>query len=167
MCLLILIRYQLIYNRRCKKRGRKEGASCIQVEWFDLQILHPSTMKLTKSLILLLLFTLLIVSNSTFQSDELLVDDEEFGLEGGRTPDLDITASSPPVVSLPHSPPQPIRKRSADSESDSRVQFALEHAFEDSDEFSAAGTFTARIKTSAHGGQVWWFFCWWWICMEC
>ncbi|KAL7586048.1 uncharacterized protein LOC111903003 [Lactuca sativa] len=136
-----------------KRRGWVRN-SCIQAQWFDLQILHPSTMKLPKSLILLLLFTLLIVSNSSFQSDELLVDDEEFGLEGGRSPDIDVTVSSPPVISLPHSPPQPTRKRSADSESDSRVQFALEHAFEDSDEFSAAGTFTARLKTSAHGGQI-------------
>lgn len=111
-------------------------------------------MKLSKSLILLLLFTLSIVSNSAFQSDELLIDDEEFGLEGGRSPDLDLTSSSPPVASIPHSPPKSTRKRSADSESDSRVQFALEHAFGDSDEFIAAGTFTARLKTSAHGGQT-------------
>lgn len=111
-------------------------------------------MKLAKSLILLLLLTLSIVSNSAFQSDELLVDDEEFGLEGGRLPDIELTAPTPPVASIPRTSPQPTRKRSADSESDSRVQFALEHAFGDSDEFSAAGTFTARLKTSPHGGQT-------------
>ncbi|XP_076955154.1 uncharacterized protein LOC143629891 [Bidens hawaiensis] len=87
---------------------------------------------------------LLVSSNSAFQSDELLVDDEEFGLEGG--------VSSPPQIQSPsRSSPQPTRK---DSESDSRVQFLLEHAFGDSSDFSAAGTFTARIKTSPQGGQT-------------
>ncbi|XP_059628636.1 uncharacterized protein LOC132271311 [Cornus florida] len=89
-----------------------------------------------------------------FQSDELLVDDEEFGLEGGRSPDLDltITRSSP-------NPPQPTirtqstRKRSSDTDSDSKIQFSLEHAFGDSD-FSSAGTFSARLKTWSHGGQT-------------
>ncbi|KAK9075131.1 hypothetical protein SSX86_003451 [Deinandra increscens subsp. villosa] len=102
-------------------------------------------MELTKPSILLLLFALLISSNLAFESDELIADDEEFGLEGGR---------SPQIPSRSQSPPKPTRKRSADSESDSRVQFALEHAFGDSSEFSVAGTFTARLKTSAHGGQI-------------
>ncbi|KAI3807810.1 hypothetical protein L1987_23744 [Smallanthus sonchifolius] len=111
-------------------------------------------MKHTKSSILLL-FALLISSNSAFQSDELLADDEEFGLEGGRSPDIDVAVpSSPQIASRSYSSPQPTRKRSADSESDSRVQFVLEHAFGDSSEFSAAGTFTARLKSSAHGGQT-------------
>lgn len=106
-------------------------------------------------LLLLLIFTISISSISSFQSDELLADDEEFGLEGGRSPDLDLTVTPPsPIQSRPQSTPQAARKRSSDSDSDSRVQFAIEHAFGDSDEFSAAGTFTARLKTSANGGQV-------------
>ncbi|KAJ0644693.1 putative ER membrane protein complex subunit 10 [Helianthus annuus] len=97
-----------------------------------------------KPWILLLLLSLSISSNLAFQSDELLItDDEEFGLEGGRP-------SSP----SPQIPSRSTRKRSSDSESDSRVQFALEHAFGDSSEFSVAGTFTARLKTSPHGGQT-------------
>ncbi|KVI07482.1 hypothetical protein Ccrd_014176 [Cynara cardunculus var. scolymus] len=109
-------------------------------------------MTLTRSLMLLLL---LVSSNSAFQSDELLVDDEEFGLEGGRSPNIDLTlSSSPPIPSRVHSPPKSTRKRSVDSESDSRVQFVLEHALGVSSEFSAAGTFTARLKASANGGQI-------------
>ncbi|XP_076882194.1 uncharacterized protein LOC143530587 [Bidens hawaiensis] len=95
-------------------------------------------------LLLLLLFLFSLSNSSAFQSDELLADDEEFGLEGGRSPDV----SSPQI----QSPPQPTTRK--DSESDSRIQFLLEHAFGDSSEFSAAGTFTARIKTSPHGGQT-------------
>ena len=112
-------------------------------------------MKLTRSLFILLLSALLISTNYAFESDELLVDDEEFGLEGGRPPVIDLTVSSPsPIPSRVQSTPKPTRKRSVDSESDSRVQFVLEHAIGDSSEFSAAGTFTARLKASANGGQV-------------
>ncbi|PWA78003.1 hypothetical protein CTI12_AA049180 [Artemisia annua] len=107
-------------------------------------------MKLTNSL-LLLLITLITISSSispssSFQSDELIADDEEFGLEGGRD------VIPPPQIQSP--PPKASRKRSSDSESDSRLQFALEHAIGENDEFTHAGTFTARLKTSAHGGQV-------------
>ncbi|KVI08471.1 hypothetical protein Ccrd_013157 [Cynara cardunculus var. scolymus] len=103
--------------------------------------------------LLLLSFTLLFSLFSAFQSDELLVDDEQFGLGKRPSPELDlsISSSSPSIPSRSHSPPKPIRKRSADSNSDSRVQFALEHAFGDSDDFSTAGTFTARLKT--YGGH--------------
>ncbi|KAK1441573.1 hypothetical protein QVD17_07575 [Tagetes erecta] len=94
--------------------------------------------------IVIVLLTLSISSISSFQSDELVADDEEFGLEGGR---------SPPITSRSYSSPIP-RKRSTDSESDSRLQIVLEHAFGDSDDFSVAGTFTARLKVSAHGGQT-------------
>ncbi|KAB2093848.1 hypothetical protein ES319_A02G120400v1 [Gossypium barbadense] len=82
-----------------------------------------------------------------FQSDELLVDDEEFGLEGApqhRSPEP-IPTRSPPVTS-------PTRKRHSDLDSDSKIQFSLDHAFGDSD-FSPAGTFSARLKTWSHGGQ--------------
>ncbi|KAL2549261.1 hypothetical protein Fot_10809 [Forsythia ovata] len=91
----------------------------------------------------------LFVSNSfAFQSDEFLADDEEFGIEGGRTPD-------PAVPTQPVSSPPSVRKRSSDlvSDPDSKFQFSLEHAFGDSD-FSPAGTFSARLRTWSHGGQT-------------
>ncbi|KAF5204945.1 Er membrane protein complex subunit-like protein [Thalictrum thalictroides] len=106
------------------------------------------------SLVFLISCLLFIFSYSfAFQSDELLQDDEEFGIEGGRTTqsslDLDyvnpIRTSSTPTV----------KKRSSlssDHDSDSKVYFVLEHAFGDSD-FVPAGTFSARLKTWNHGGQ--------------
>lgn len=89
----------------------------------------------------------ILVSSSAFQSDELLIEDEEFGLESRGSPDLVYSARSTPQAST-HG-----RKRSSNSDSDSKVQFLLEHAFGDSD-FSTAGTFTARLKTWNHGGQT-------------
>ncbi|TQD80477.1 hypothetical protein C1H46_033990 [Malus baccata] len=89
---------------------------------------------------------------AAFQSDELLVDDEEFGLEGGlhtKSPDLTFTRSTPPPPSTTAS----TRKRFSDPDSDSKIQFQLHHAFGDSD-FSPAGTFSARLKTWNHGGQT-------------
>ncbi|KAJ9541316.1 hypothetical protein OSB04_027822 [Centaurea solstitialis] len=91
---------------------------------------------------LLLSLALFFSSFSAFQSDELLLDDEQ----KRPSPELDLSRS--------HSPPIPAWKRSADSNSDSRVQFALEHAFGDSDDFSPAGTFTARLKTYAGQGTL-------------
>ncbi|KAI4342867.1 hypothetical protein MLD38_027434 [Melastoma candidum] len=86
-------------------------------------------------------------SSLAFQSDELLVEDEEFGLEG-------IPSSSRSAVP----PPSPTtatktRRGYSDSDSDSKVQFPLEHAFGDSD-FTRAGSFSARIKTWSQGSQV-------------
>ncbi|GKV27891.1 hypothetical protein SLEP1_g37010 [Rubroshorea leprosula] len=83
-------------------------------------------------------------SSFQFESDELLLDDEEFGLEG-----------APPRFPEPASIPaaRSSRKRHSDSDSDSKIQFSLEHAFGDSD-FSPAGTFSARLKTWNHGGQT-------------
>ena len=104
-------------------------------------------------LFICLSFAILVPSSFGFQSDELLVDDEEFGLEGGRSPVPVRTRSQP-------SAPPSVRRRSSDfgggsggSDSDSKIQFSLEHAFGDSD-FSPAGTFSARLKTSNHGAQV-------------
>lgn len=100
----------------------------------------------TKSVVAAGFFLLLILTTSRgFQSDELLVDDEEFGLEGG------IRSRSDPN-NVHTATPQPTRKRLV-PDSDSKIQFPLEHAFGDSD-FSPAGTFTARLKTSSHGSQV-------------
>ncbi|KAI3470359.1 hypothetical protein Pfo_027022 [Paulownia fortunei] len=103
---------------------------------------------LLSSFLLLNLCLLLATTSFAFQSDELLLEDEEFGLEGGRSPDP--AAATRPISSTPST-----RKRSLDSGSDpdSKVQFPLEHAFGDS-EFSPAGTFSARLKTSSHGGQT-------------
>ncbi|KAM3281614.1 ER membrane protein complex subunit 10 isoform X1 [Capsicum chacoense] len=106
----------------------------------------------TKSIIEAVFFLLLILTTSLgFQSDELLVDDEEFGLEGGgirfqsRSDPNNVNAATPSSV-------QSTRKRSV-PDSDSKIQFPLEHAFGDSD-FSPAGTFTARLKSSSHGSQM-------------
>ncbi|PHT48233.1 hypothetical protein CQW23_12441 [Capsicum baccatum] len=106
----------------------------------------------TKSIVEAVFFLLLTLTTSLgFQSDELLVDDEEFGLEGGgirfqsRSDPNNVNAATPSSV-------QSTRKRSV-PDSDSKIQFPLEHAFGDSD-FSPAGTFTARLKSSSHGSQV-------------
>uniref|UniRef100_A0A5B7BQY6 ER membrane protein complex subunit 10 n=1 Tax=Davidia involucrata TaxID=16924 RepID=A0A5B7BQY6_DAVIN len=103
-------------------------------------------------------FSLLVSSPSlAFQSDELLADDEEFGLEGGRSPpdlDLSIPTRFSPPPSQPTTRAHTTRKRSSDPDSDSKVQLSLEHAFGDSSDFSPAGTFTARLKTWSHGGQT-------------
>ncbi|GAB2277174.1 hypothetical protein Dimus_011881 [Dionaea muscipula] len=103
------------------------------------------------SILVCLLF--LIPRSISFRSDELLLDDEEFGLEGGHpAPTFD---NSNPSSSRPTIPPSvtTARRRSSDSDSDSKVQFTLEHAFGHSD-FVPAGTFTARLKTWSHGGQT-------------
>ncbi|CAA2958160.1 ER membrane complex subunit 10 [Olea europaea subsp. europaea] len=109
---------------------------------------YSSSLKFSFLSILVLNFSLFVSNSFAFQSDELLAYDEEFGIEGGRSPDpavLTPTVSSPPAT----------RKRSSDlgSDTDSKVQFSLEHAFGDSD-FSSAGTFSARLKTGSHGGQT-------------
>ncbi|CAI9090852.1 OLC1v1025715C1 [Oldenlandia corymbosa var. corymbosa] len=102
---------------------------------------------------LLISLSFLLTASFAFQSDELLVDDEEFGLEGGSAPRSTLDVPS----SVPSPPSQPTKKRSSEagsgSESDSKIQFSLEHAFGDSD-FSPAGTFTARLKNSPHSGQT-------------
>ncbi|GFP90065.1 er membrane protein complex subunit 10 [Phtheirospermum japonicum] len=110
-----------------------------------MRITYPS---LPSRFLLLCLFLLLSTASFAFQSDELLLDDEEFGLEGGRSPD-------PATITRPAPSTQTFRKRSLDSGSDpdSKIQFSLEHAFGDSD-FMPAGTFSARLKTSSHGGQT-------------
>lgn len=107
----------------------------------------PSRMR-TKSVVAAGFFLLLILTTSRgFQSDELLADDEEFGLEGGIR---SRSRSDPNNVNS--ATPQSTRKRLV-PDSDSKIQFPLEHAFGDSD-FSPAGTFTARLKSSSHGSQV-------------
>jgi len=94
-----------------------------------------------------LLLTFFITLSKAFQSDELLLDDEEFGLEGGRP------QSRPSSPNAATTTTTTTRKRIPDSASDSKIQFTLEHAFGDSD-FVEAGNFSARLKTWSHGAQV-------------
>ncbi|XVF07010.1 hypothetical protein REPUB_Repub06bG0100700 [Reevesia pubescens] len=106
---------------------------------------------MTMKVVLAFILTLFLMSFPSlgFRSDELLVDDEEFGLEGAPQTRFHepILTRSPPVVATP------IRKKHSDLDSDSKIQFSLEHAFGDSD-FSPAATFSARLKTWSHGGQT-------------
>ncbi|KAK4795523.1 hypothetical protein SAY86_027849 [Trapa natans] len=100
---------------------------------------------LKKKLMLILGLAVVLVGlglSTAFQSDELLLEDE-FGLEGSAA---DVTYARP-------SQPAPTRKRSSDPDSDSKIQFSLEHAFGES-EFFPAGTFTGRLKTWSHGSQT-------------
>ncbi|XP_022150006.1 ER membrane protein complex subunit 10 [Momordica charantia] len=91
---------------------------------------------------------LLLCSSAAFQSDELLVDDDEF--EG--TQQIQYTDATRTRSPAPPSRATSTRRRFSDPDSDSKVQFQLDHAFGDSD-FAPAGLFTARLKTSSHGGQ--------------
>ncbi|CAL1352878.1 unnamed protein product [Linum trigynum] len=108
-----------------------------------------------RKVVLLFLFTLLSVlslfapSLSGFQSDELLVDDDEVGQPQSHSQQSSSVTKSDQTVTPSPTP----RRKFSDSDSDSKIQFTLEHAFGDSD-FSPAGTFSARLKTSAHGGQT-------------
>jgi hypothetical protein len=107
-------------------------------------------MTLFRSILAVTLFlTFFITLSQAFQSDELLLDDEEFGLEGGRPQ----SRQSPNIAATTTTTTTPTRKRIPDSASDSKIQFTLEHAFGDSD-FSEAGNFSARLKTWSHGAQT-------------
>ncbi|KAG9142415.1 hypothetical protein Leryth_020808 [Lithospermum erythrorhizon] len=82
--------------------------------------------------LIIFIFNLILIPKSlSFQSDEL--DDQEF--EGGL------------------STPTTTRRKSTEPESDSKVQFALEHSFGHQG-FSPSGVFTARLRSSIHGGQT-------------
>ncbi|KAL5767188.1 hypothetical protein ACOSQ2_013971 [Xanthoceras sorbifolium] len=108
-----------------------------------------------KKLSLFALFFLLFSSTSSaFESDELLADDEEFGLEGGQPQkhQPQVRLAEPTATTTTRSPTT-TRRKFSDPDSDSKIQFSLEHAFGDSD-FVSAGTFSARLRTSNHGGQT-------------
>ncbi|KAI4302065.1 hypothetical protein L6164_035283 [Bauhinia variegata] len=92
-------------------------------------------------------FSLLLTWSLAFQSDELVIDDEELGLEGGQP------RSSDSVHTQSLHSTATTRKRFSDSGSDSKIQFELEHAFGGS-QFSHAGNFSARLKTWNHGAQT-------------
>ncbi|CAN1186980.1 ER membrane protein complex subunit 10 [Linum perenne] len=114
---------------------------------------------MTRNGVFLFLFTLLHLlslfapSHSGFHSDELLVDDDELVLDGVQPQPQSQQRSSIPKPDQTATPSPTPRRKSAESDSDSKIQFTLEHAFGDSD-FVPAGTFSARLKTSAHGGQT-------------
>ncbi|CAO2148642.1 unnamed protein product [Urochloa humidicola] len=103
---------------------------------------------------LLALAALLLLSLSltatAFQSDELVLnDDEEFEGVGPR-PAAPSPLAAPAVTSS--------RRRSADAASagggeSNALQFTLEHDLGNGKGFVPAGTFSARLKTSAHGTQ--------------
>ncbi|CAO2143942.1 unnamed protein product [Urochloa humidicola] len=99
----------------------------------------------------LLLLSLSLTAASAFQSDELVLnDDEEFEGVGARP-----SAPSPPAAPAVTSS----RRRSADAASagageSNALQFTLEHDLGDGKGFVPAGTFSARLKTSAHGAQT-------------
>ncbi|CAL4993801.1 unnamed protein product [Urochloa decumbens] len=98
-----------------------------------------------------LLLLSLSLTASAFQSDELVLnDDEEFEGVGARP-----SAPSPPTAPSVTSS----RRRSADAASagageSNALQFTLEHDLGNGKGFVPAGTFTARLKTSAHGSQT-------------
>jgi hypothetical protein len=102
-------------------------------------------------LVLAALLLSLSLGAASFHSDELLLnDDEEF--EGVVAPP---SAPSPPAAPVVSSS----RRRSADaplpgSGESNAVQFTLEHDLGDGKGFVSAGTFSARLKTFAHGTQV-------------
>ncbi|GKV30361.1 hypothetical protein SLEP1_g39177 [Rubroshorea leprosula] len=100
-----------------------------------------------KRVILAFFLTLSLFSFPSFQfkSNELLLDDEEFGLKG-TPPHFPEPASIPAAT-------RSSRKRHSESESGSKIQFSLDHTFGDSD-FVPASTFSARLKTWNHGGQT-------------
>ncbi|KAL5774739.1 hypothetical protein ACOSP7_012296 [Xanthoceras sorbifolium] len=132
-------------KKRWKRVSRKVHGAC----------LNSSMDGPKEALSLFALFFLLFFSNSSaFESDELLVDDEEFGLEGGQPqqhqPQVRLTE---PTATTTTRSSMTSRRKFLDPDSDSNIQFSLEHAFGDSD-FVSTDTFSARLRTSNHGGQV-------------
>ncbi|AQK49544.1 uncharacterized protein LOC100192648 precursor [Zea mays] len=102
-------------------------------------------------LVLAALLLSLSLGAASFHSDELLLnDDEEFEGVVARP-----SAPSPPAAPVVSSS----RRRSADaplpgSGESNAVQFTLEHDLGDGKGFVSAGTFSARLKTFAHGTQT-------------
>ncbi|KAK3118565.1 hypothetical protein QOZ80_9BG0701590 [Eleusine coracana subsp. coracana] len=87
---------------------------------------------------------------SAFQSDELVLnDDDEFEGVGAR----------PASPSPPAAPAVSSRRRSTDASpagagESNAVQFTLEHDLGDGKGFVPAGSFSARLKSTAHGSQT-------------
>ncbi|XP_066337046.1 uncharacterized protein [Miscanthus floridulus] len=99
----------------------------------------------------LLFLSLSLAAAAAFQSEELLLnDDDEFEGVGARP-----SAPSPPAAPAVSSS----RRRSADAPlpgagESNAVQFTLEHDLGGGKGFVPAGTFSARLKTLAHGTQT-------------
>lgn len=112
--------------------------------------------------LLLLLLAATIHTIACFQSDELPEDDEEWGLVGG-TSSSKIRAEKPEKEYTGSGNPNSRRIPSAASVSgpasdgigDKKIQFTLEHSLGVGAEFVPAGLFSARLRASAHGRQVW------------
>ncbi|WOL00903.1 hypothetical protein Cni_G09616 [Canna indica] len=128
----------------------------MQLSKVSIAVLRTETREMAKgsrrarSLALFFLFTLHLISIAAgFQSDELLQDDEEFGLEGGR-PAADPELSSLARPAIRRRPDLDLPSGSSDSKS---IQFSLEHQLGSSG-FLLAGTFTARLKSWSNGGQT-------------
>ncbi|XP_062182637.1 uncharacterized protein LOC133886808 [Phragmites australis] len=109
-------------------------------------------------LLLVLLAAVFSLSLATaFQSDELLLnDDEEFEGVGARPASRSPSTSSP---SQPAVPSASSRRRPADASSpgvgeSNAVQFTLEHDLGAGKGFTPAGSFSARLKSSVHGAQT-------------
>eukprot|EP00249_Psilotum_nudum_P006757 c20031_g1_i2 orf=80-964(+) len=105
----------------------------------------------TSASLFLLLLLVSTQKSFAFESDELVEDDEEWGLIGGIPP---MQTAAPQIVDVDATKrPRPSLQSDSSSSSDTKVQFDLEHAFGHSD-FSLAGVFTARLRTLPHGGQT-------------
>jgi hypothetical protein len=118
-----------------------------------------------KTRVVLLFFVLGLTSRyvSSFKSDELPEDDEEWGFVGretgstfgggrgervaqGSSSNEGDKRRSGSTTAAPTSP-------AVDASGDKKIQFDLEHSFGDS-EFTPAGSFSARLRASTHGRQV-------------
>ncbi|KAH9572976.1 hypothetical protein CY35_02G180800 [Sphagnum magellanicum] len=118
-----------------------------------------------KTSVVLLFFFLGLTSRyvSSFKSDELPEDDEEWGFVGretgstfgggrgervaqGSSSNEGDKRRSGSTTAAPTSP-------AVDASGDKKIQFDLEHSFGDS-EFTPAGSFSARLRASTHGRQT-------------
>ncbi|KAH7314367.1 hypothetical protein KP509_21G000200 [Ceratopteris richardii] len=110
-----------------------------------------------KFLHLLVFLSVCAIIVSAFQSDELQEDDEDWGIVGA--PVTTITNNNnnniEQVTARTHRRSSQVSANEGSSvSSDSKVAFQLEHSFGDSSDFHVAGTFTARLRNSHHGGQT-------------
>uniref|UniRef100_A0A0E0F4J5 ER membrane protein complex subunit 10 n=1 Tax=Oryza meridionalis TaxID=40149 RepID=A0A0E0F4J5_9ORYZ len=102
-------------------------------------------------LALSLSLSLAAASASAFQSDELLLhDDDEFEGAGARPTPASPAAAA--AVSSSRRRPGDSNAAAAGHAESSAVQFALEHDLGAG--FVPAGSFSARLKSSAHGSQT-------------
>ncbi|KAJ7566057.1 hypothetical protein O6H91_02G086400 [Diphasiastrum complanatum] len=95
-----------------------------------------------------LLLLLLPAASQGFKSDELVEEEDEWGLVGRGSAQQQqrerVSAGSPRRFAV---------EQGDSSGADTKVEFRLEQAFGDS-QYSEAGTFSARLKPSSRGGQA-------------